>query len=196
MRKAEMRRQTSETNITVSTCLDGAGESKISTGIGFFDHLLASMARFAFYDILINCVGDLKVDTHHTIEDVAITLGQAIKNAAGDKAHIIRTAHAYFPMDDALVFCALDFCDRAFLRFDTFNRQIECGGITMQLCEEFFLSLCRNAGITMHISVMHGKNDHHILEALFKAAGKALGEAVRQDPRVTGVHSTKGTLDR
>lgn len=195
MRKATKSRQTSETDIVVSLSLDGSGHAKVATGIGFFDHMLDAFARFALVDMQITCKGDVDIDAHHSIEDIAIVLGEAIKEAAGNKAGIVRTAHAYVPMDEALAFVALDFCGRSCLHFDVAFTAAMCGKMDTQLCEEFFRALTQHAGMTLHISVPYGKNDHHKMEAVFKAFGKALKDAVTIDTRIKGVHSTKGALD-
>lgn len=194
MRVATVNRTTRETDITITLNLDGSGIAKCETGIGFFDHMLDAFARFALMDLTVIAKGDAFVDAHHTVEDVGIVLGQALLQAAGDKKGMTRTAHAFVPMDEALAFAALDFCGRSYLRFDAHFSAPMCGQMDTQLCEEFLRALCQHAGLTLHIDVKHGKNDHHIMEAVFKAFGKALGDAMKRDERIRGVHSTKGAL--
>lgn len=195
MRQAQLKRQTRETDITVKINLDGKGESKVETGVGFFDHMLGSFLRFGFFDGEIACKGDTFIDAHHTVEDVGIVLGQAFSKALGDKVGIARIASAYVPMDEALAFCAVDISGRVHLHFDAAFHAPMCGQMDTQLCREFFRAFSQHAGLTLHIQVPYGDNDHHIMEAVFKAVGKALGEAVRIDPRVKTVHSTKGMLE-
>ncbi len=195
MRQGSVSRQTRETNISVEINLDGKGESKIDTGVGFFDHMLASFMRFGFFDGEIVCKGDTHIDAHHTVEDVGIVLGQAFLRALGDKQGIARLASAYVPMDEALAFCAVDISGRVHLHLEASFHAPMCGQMDTQLCREFMRAFSQQAGLTLHISVPYGDNDHHIMEAIFKALGKALGDAVRLDSRVVGVHSTKGVLE-
>jgi len=195
MRQAQLTRQTRETNIIVKLNLDGKGESKIETGVGFFDHMLSAFLRFGFFDGAITCKGDTHVDAHHTVEDVGIVLGQAFAQALGDKKGIARVASAYVPMDEALAFCAVDISGRVHLRFDAAFHAPMCGQMDTRLCREFFRAFSQHAGLTLHIKAPYGDNDHHIMEAIFKAVGKALCDAVRLDPRVRTVHSTKGMLE-
>jgi Imidazoleglycerol-phosphate dehydratase len=195
MRQAQIKRKTLETDISVKINLDGQGQSKIDTGVGFFDHMLSAFLRFAFFDGEIFCKGDTCIDAHHTVEDVGIVLGQAFSEAVGAKAGIARIASAYVPMDEALAFCAADISGRVHLHFDAAFSAPMCGQMDTQLCREFFRAFSQHAGLTLHITVPYGQNDHHIMEAIFKAAGKALGDAVRLDARVKTVHSTKGMLE-
>lgn len=195
MREGEIKRTTRETDISLWLNLDGKGETSLKTGIGFLDHMLDAMARFGFLDLRVSCRGDLHVDGHHTVEDVGVCLGKAIKLAAGDKKGIARTGSAFIPMDEALAFAAVDLSARSVLVFQAEFAAPSIGGMDVQLCEEFFRAVAQNAGLTLHLRIPYGKNDHHKMEALFKAFGKALSKATAFDPRVTGVHSTKGTLE-
>ena len=193
-RTAELTRKTGETNIRVALNLDGNGTSKVNTGIGFLDHMLILFARHGFFDLEANAIGDLQVDSHHTVEDVGIVLGNAIKEALGDKAGIKRYGNARVPMDEALAQVDLDISGRAFLVFNANFVSERLGDIQCQMFEEFFRAVAFNAGITLHIQVPYGSNDHHIAEAIFKAFAKALDMATGFDSRVQGVLSTKGSL--
>jgi len=174
--------------------LDGTGVTDIATGVGMFDHLLDAMCRFGRLDLTLRCDGDLHVDAHHTVEDCGLVLGQALRGALGDKRGITRAAHAYVPMDEALAFCTLDISGRPFLKLLSPMPQAMLGLFDAQLAEEFFRALTAQAGLTVHLDAC-GVNAHHMLEALFKAFGKALDEAARPDPRIAGeVPSTKGVL--
>lgn len=195
MRDAEIKRKSNETDIELFLDIDGSGETDIETGVGFFDHMLDAMCRFGQLDLRLVCRGDLNVDAHHTVEDVGICLGKALKEALGDRMGIRRAGSAYMPMDEALGFAALDISGRPYLVFQAEFALPACGMMETQLAEEFFRAVCVNAGLTLHLSVLYGKNDHHKLEALFKAFGLALRDAASFDPRVTGVMSTKGLLD-
>ena len=195
MRDAEIKRKSNETDIELFLDIDGSGETDIETGVGFFDHMLDAMCRFGQLDLRLVCRGDLNVDAHHTVEDVGICLGKALKEALGDRMGIRRAGSAYMPMDEALGFAALDISGRPYLVFQAEFALPACGMMESQLAVEFFRAVCVNAGLTLHLSVPYGKNDHHKLEALFKAFGLALRDAASFDPRVTGVMSTKGLLD-
>lgn len=190
-RSAQITRETKETQITLSLDLDG-GPVNIDTGIGFFDHMLTALAFYAKFGLELTAKGDLHVDGHHTVEDVGIVLGQAIKQALGDKAGIRRFASAFIPMDEALCHTALDFSNRAFLHFDAEMPQEQIGGYDSCLTEEFMRAVAMNSGTTLHMRTLYGKNAHHITEALFKSLGVCLHDA----SRVTGegVTSTKGVL--
>lgn len=190
-RSARITRDTKETQITLALSLDG-GPVKIDTGIGFFDHMLTALAFYAKFGLELTARGDLHVDGHHTVEDVGIVLGQAIKQALGDKAGIRRFASAFIPMDEALCHTALDFSNRAFLHFDAEMPQEQIGGYDSCLTEEFMRAVAMNSGTTLHMRALYGKNAHHITEALFKSLGVCLHDA----SRVTGegVTSTKGVL--
>lgn len=193
MREATVTRNTRETQITVSVKLDGKGESEISTGIGFFDHMLTALSRHSGISMQIHANGDLHVDGHHTVEDTGIVLGQALNQALGDKSGIARYGSAYIPMDEALSFCSLDLSNRPFLVFrGEFTNQM-IGSYDACLTEEFFRALAVNAGITLHLDMCYGKNDHHKCEALFKAFAHALKTAVQENADGT-VLSTKGVL--
>ena len=193
MREATVTRNTRETQITVSVKLDGKGESEISTGIGFFDHMLTALSRHSGISMQIHANGDLHVDGHHTVEDTGIVLGQALNQALGDKSGIARYGSAYIPMDEALSFCSLDLSNRPFLVFrGEFTNQM-IGSYDACLTEEFFRALAVNAGITLHLDMCYGKNDHHKCEALFKAFAHALKIAVQKNADGT-VLSTKGVL--
>lgn len=195
MREASVNRKTRETDISLTLNLDGQGRTEIRTGVGFFDHVLDALSRFALLDLRLSCDGDLAVDAHHTVEDCGICLGQAIRQALGDKAGIRRAGSAYMPMDEALAFCAMDISGRPYLSWQAAFSAPMCGSFDTQLAEEFFRALTVHAGLTLHLRLLEGRNDHHRLEALFKAFGLALRDAAAADPRITGVLSTKGSLD-
>ncbi len=195
MRKAEVSRESRETKISLTLNLDGSGRTDIRTGIGFFDHMLDAMCRFGLLDLTLRCEGDLQVDGHHTVEDVGIVLGRAIRDALGDRVGIRRVGSAWLPMDEALAFCALDISGRPYLAFGAEFTAPMVGAFDTQLAEEFFRALAGNAGLTLHLKAEAGRNDHHKLEALFKAFGLALRDAAAVDPRIQGVLSTKGMLD-
>lgn len=194
-RIANVKRDTKETFIDLTLDMDGSGKAQISTGVGFFDHMLDAFSRFALVDLTLNCKGDLHVDAHHTVEDCGICLGRAIREALGDRAGIRRVGSAYLPMDEALAFAAIDISGRPYLTFDATFAAPMCGAMDTQLAEEFFRAVSVNAGLTVNMKVIDGKNDHHKMEALFKAFGLALRDAASLDPRVVGVLSTKGKLD-
>lgn len=193
-RIAKITRKTKETDISVTINLDGSGNSEISTGIGFFDHMLEGFAKHGFFDLKCNVKGDLQVDGHHTVEDAGIVLGQAIAKAVGDKKGISRYGFFLLPMDDALALCAVDFCGRPYLNFDCNFPTERVGELDTELVREFFYAVSYSAGINLHIKMLDGINSHHMSEAAFKAFAKALEQAVGFDPRVTDVLSTKGTL--
>ena len=193
-RNANIARKTRETDICLGFCVDGRGDAKIDTGVGFFDHMLTLFTRHGLFNLEVAAVGDLKVDAHHTVEDVGITLGQAIKQALGDKASIKRYGMAYVPMDESLAMATLDLSGRPFLVFDAPLTPGIVGEMDTELVEEFFRAVAFNAGITLHIKVLYGGNNHHMIEAAFKAFGRALDEATRLDDRIHGVMSTKGIL--
>ena len=195
MRTATITRTTKETDIALQLNLDGSGKTSLNTGVGFFDHMLDALSRFALLDLTLTCQGDIQVDAHHTVEDVGICLGRAIREALGDRAGIRRVGSAYLPMDEALAFAASDISGRPYLAFDAEFTAPMVGAFDTQLAEEFFRAVAVNAGLTVHVKVLAGRNDHHKLEALFKAFGLALRDAAAVDPRVTGVLSTKGALD-
>ena len=192
-RQAKIERKTSETNITIVLNLEGTGKHQISTGIGFLDHLLTALAVHSLLDLNVGAKGDLHIDSHHTIEDVGIVLGQALDKALGDRKGINRMGHAYVPMDEALAFVALDFSGRPYTVFQSEWRTSTIGQFPTDLVQHFFESLAIHAKLTLHARA-EGRNDHHKAEALFKALGRALREAASRDPRRGDVASTKGTL--
>lgn len=194
MRKAHITRNTKETKITIDLNLDGKGEADISTGIGFFDHMLNSFARHGFFDLAIKADGDLEVDTHHTIEDTGIVLGIAIKEAVGKKEGIKRYGSVILPMDEALILCALDLCGRPYLVYDLSLEREYVGDLETEMVREFFYAVSYAAEMNLHVKQISGMNNHHIIEGAFKAFGKALDEAVSVDRRIEGVLSTKGSL--
>ena len=193
MRTSEITRKTKETDITLKLCLDG-GEVKIDTGIGFFDHMLDGFARHGLFDLQVKVKGDLHVDSHHTIEDTGIVLGSAIKEALGDKAGIRRYGSFLLPMDDALVMCAVDLSGRPYFSSNLQFAAPMVGTMQTEMVREFFYAVSYSAGMNLHFKQLDGINDHHVMEAAFKAFAKALDEASSFDPRIDGVWSTKGTL--
>ncbi|WP_282433392.1 imidazoleglycerol-phosphate dehydratase HisB [Desulfitobacterium chlororespirans] len=194
MREAYIERQTKETRIRVKLNLDGAGTAQVDTGIGFFDHMLEALARFGYLDLEVAAEGDLQVDPHHTIEDCGLVFGQAIREALGERRGIERVGDTLLPMDEALVQVALDLSNRPYLVWDVECPEGMVGGFPVEMAEEFFRAVSVQAGITLHIRLLSGKNRHHILEAIFKGFGRALGLALRENPRFQGVLSTKGVL--
>lgn len=193
-RKAEIARVTGETDIKLDLQLDGNGNSSINTGVGFLDHMLTLFTKHGLLDMSVIAEGDLEVDAHHTVEDVGIVLGQAIKEALGDKKSIKRYGTQFLPMDEAFAMVSVDLGGRPFLVFDASFKSDMLGVMDTSLVEEFFRAVAFNAGMNLHIKVFYGSNDHHIAEAIFKAFGRALDEASRIDERITGVMSTKGVL--
>ena len=193
-RIAEITRTTRETDITVRLNLDGSGMSRIDTGIGFFDHMLDGFARHGFFDLECVCRGDLNVDSHHTIEDVGIVLGQAIREAVGDKAGIRRYGHFTLPMDETLILCAVDLCGRPYYSSNVVYTVPKIGDLDTEMVREFFYAVSYSGAMNLHFHELSGVNNHHIAEASFKAFAKALDMATSFDPRVTGVLSTKGAL--
>lgn len=194
MRKAEINRKTNETEIDLKFSIDGNGISKISTGIGFLDHMLTLFSKHGLFDLVVEAKGDLEVDAHHTVEDIGIVLGQAIREALGDKKSIKRYGSTYVPMDEALALVALDIGGRPFLVYDAQYTNEKVGDMETELFEEFFRAVAFNSGINLHIKVFYGSNNHHIVEAIFKAFGRALDEASGLDDRIKGVMSTKGII--
>lgn len=193
MRTSTITRATKETDIRLALNLDGSGKADIQTGIGFFDHMLTTLAMHSGMDLELVAKGDLHVDAHHTVEDTGIVLGKAFAQALGDKTGIVRYDSAYIPMDEALAFCALDISGRPYLVLDADFTADRIGGFDTALTEEFFRALAFNAGITLHLRLLYGRNDHHKCEALFKAAAHALKAAVRLQGRA--LLSTKGVLE-
>ena len=193
-RTATLKRTTKETDVEISLDIDGTGEAHVGSGIGFFDHLLILFAKHGLFSLTVKAQGDLVIDGHHTVEDIGIVLGQALAKAAGDKAGIRRYGHVYVPMDEALVLVVVDFSGRPFLAFDAELGQGRIGEFDVELTEEFLRAVAVNAGLTLHVKVLAGKNRHHIVEAIFKALGRALSQSLERDPRVQGVPSSKGML--
>ncbi len=187
-------RKTAETEIDLKIDLDGTGVCHADTGIGFFDHMLNSFARHGLFDLFVTVKGDLYVDCHHTIEDTGIVLGEAIRQAVGDKKGIKRFGSFILPMDETLVLCALDLSGRAYLNFDLPLTVERVGAFDTEMVREFFYAVAVNSAMNLHIKLLDGLNNHHIIEAAFKAFAKALDEATLYDPRITDVLSTKGSL--
>lgn len=193
-RTATITRTTKETDISMSLNLDGTGQAQIETGIGFFDHMLNSFARHGMFDLSVTVKGDLEVDTHHTIEDTGIVLGNAIRQAVGDKKGIVRYGSKILPMDESLILCALDLCGRPYLVYDLQLDREKVGDLETEMIREFFYAVSYGAEMNLHIKQLSGINNHHIIEGAFKAFAKALDEATGYDARITGVLSTKGSL--
>lgn len=193
-RKATVTRNTKETQITATLNLDGSGDCRVDTGIGFFDHMLTGFARHGLFDLELVCKGDLQVDCHHTIEDVGIVLGEAIRQAVGEKKAIRRYGSKILPMDEALVLCAIDLSGRPYLRFDEQYTVERIGEMDTEMIHDFFYAVSYRAEMNLHIKKLDGTNNHHIAEATFKAFAKALDEATMYEPRIEGVWSTKGVL--
>ena len=195
MRTATCNRKTAETDVSLSLNLDGTGKSEIKSGVGFLDHMLTLFARHARMDLALTCAGDTNVDDHHSVEDIAIALGEALKDALGDKRGIVRYGSELLPMDEALVLCAIDLSGRSCLRYSANIPSQKIGSFDTELVQEFFTALARTAGITLHIRQLDGENSHHIVEAMFKALGRALKQAVAIDPAFADeIPSTKGVL--
>ncbi|MCR5440061.1 MAG: imidazoleglycerol-phosphate dehydratase HisB [Selenomonas sp.] len=194
MRTATLERKTAETAVKLVLNLDGKGKGVIDSGIGFFDHMLNLFTAHGLFDLTLVCDGDLEVDGHHSVEDIGIALGQAFKQAIGDKKGIRRYGTFYLPMDEALAFVSLDISGRPFLVYDGGEMAPMIGGYDSELTEEFLRAFAFNAGITLHVKVLYGTNSHHKVEAIFKGLGHALRQALEDDPRVEGIPSTKGSL--
>jgi imidazoleglycerol-phosphate dehydratase len=193
-RRAAIERKTRETNIRLALDLDGAGRSRIRTGIGFLDHMLTSLATHARFDLDVRCKGDLHVDAHHSVEDVGIALGDALIKALGDKKGIVRFGHAYVPLDEALSRCVIDLSGRPYLHYGVTFKARQVGTMPTELFEDFFWALADHGRLNIHLEAIRGRNAHHIAETLFKSCARALSMAVARDPRVKGVPSTKGSL--
>lgn len=193
-RVGEIRRHTKETDVRVVLNLDGAGKSQISTGLPFLDHMLDLFAKHGLFDLDIICKGDLEIDDHHSVEDIAITLGQALVQALGDKAGIKRYGEATVPMDEALCRSVIDLSGRFYLVYEVATRRQKIGNFSVELAEHFWRSFAETAKFNLHIDCLRGRNTHHILEGTFKATTRALRQAVERDPRISGVLSTKGSL--
>ena len=193
-RSASIERVTKETNIRLSINLDGSGKAELDTGIPFFDHMLEQIARHGLVDLTIKAKGDLEIDGHHTVEDVGICLGEALRDALGDKAGVVRYGHAYVPLDEALSRVVLDLSGRPGLEYHVAFPKERVGDFDVDLFKEFFQAVTNHGRITMHIDAIRGANNHHIIETVFKALGRALRMAVQSDPRQPGIPSTKGAL--
>lgn len=195
MRTAEIKRITNETQIELSLDLDGEGDVSIQTGVGFFDHMLIHIGKHSLINLRIKAIGDTYIDCHHTVEDVGIVLGKAIKESLGGKEGISRYGHAIIPMEESLVLCAIDLSGRPFTVIDTPFTAQHLGGFDTEMVEEFFRAVSIHGGINLHIQVLRGKNTHHIIEGMSKAFARALREAIKYDPTIKGVPSTKGMME-
>lgn len=193
-RTAAVNRRTTETDIGIKLTIDGEGKADIETGVGFLDHMLHQVARHGLMDLFVRATGDTHIDNHHTVEDIGIVLGQVLAKALGDKEGIVRYASVYTPMDEALTRVVLDFSGRPYLHFDVTYSTSRTGTFEVCLVEEFFRALAMHAGLTLHITNLYGKNDHHIIETIFKAFGRAVDQAARIDKRIQGPMSTKESL--
>jgi len=194
-RTATVDRETKESKVHVEVDIDGSGRSDVSTGVGFYDHMLTAFARHALVDLVVHTSGDTHIDAHHTVEDTAIVLGDALREALGDKAGIRRFGDATVPLDEALVQTVVDLSGRPFLVYDVKIKQARIGTFDVELIHDFLLALVNQAGMNLHVRMLSGRNPHHIIEATFKGLARALDHATQRDPRVRGVPSTKGTLD-
>ncbi len=193
-RSARVERETEETKIAIELKIDGGKKSRISTGVSFFDHMLYLMAKHGFFDLSIEARGDIEVDFHHTVEDVGIVLGEALKKALGDRVGIRRYGSATVPMGDALASVVVDICNRPFLVYNVSLAEGKVGNFDLELVKEFFQAFASHSGITLHVNLMYGSNNHHMIEAVFKAFGRALDEASILDEKISGILSTKGRL--
>ncbi len=193
-RAALIHRRTKETDVRVALDLDGSGNASVSTGIPFLDHMLELFARHGLFDLEVECRGDLGVDDHHSVEDIAISLGEAVRQALGDKAGIARYGAALVPMDEALCRAVIDLSGRFYLVYEVETRRHMIGNFSVELAEHFWRSFAEAARCNLHLDCLRGRNTHHILEGLFKATARALSQAVERDPRIEGVLSTKGVL--
>ena len=195
MRSTQIERKTAETDVRLTLSLDGAGRAQIDTGVGFLDHMLTLFAAHGRFDLIVRCAGDTQVDDHHSVEDIGIALGDAVAQALGEKRGIRRYGSMLLPMDEALVLCAVDLSGRSCLRMQAAFPSQKIGTFDTELVEEFFTAFARRAGVTLHLRQLDGTNSHHIAEAMFKAFGRALSEAVSLDARLAGeIPSTKGAL--
>lgn len=194
MRQASLKRETAETKISLSLNLDQQEPVNIQTGVGFFDHMLTLFARHSRISLKVVAKGDIEVDSHHTVEDVGIVLGQCIREALGDKVGINRYGTSFIPMDESLGLASLDLSGRSYFVFDAIFDNPKLGDFDTELAEEFFQALAFNAQMNLHLKILHGKNTHHKIEALFKATGRALREAITKNPEIQGINSTKGIL--
>jgi len=194
IRAAEVRRKTNETDVRVTLNLDGGGRSRIATGLPFLDHMLELFAKHGLFDLDVNCDGDLEIDDHHSVEDIAITLGQALVQSLGDKVGINRYGEAIVPMDEALCRSVIDLSGRFYLVYQAPTKRQKIGNFSVELAEHFWRSFAETAKFNLHIDCLRGRNTHHILEGTFKATARALRQAVERDARIVGVLSTKGVL--
>lgn len=194
MRKAELQRKTTETDIWLSVNLDGEGTYQVSTGVPFLNHMLELFSKHGFFDLTVRATGDVEIDDHHTVEDVGLALGQAFRDALGDKKGIRRFGETTVPLDEALVSCVVDLSGRPFLAYNLPIKQEKVGNFATELIHDFFLAFTNQLGMNLHFNLIQGRNPHHIIEAAFKAFARALSSAVQYDPRVKGVLSTKGSL--
>jgi imidazoleglycerol-phosphate dehydratase len=193
-RRAEIKRKTRETDVQIALDLDGAGVSRIDTDVPFLDHMLELFARHGLFDLEITCKGDLQIDDHHSVEDTAISLGQAFAQAMGDKAGIVRYGAAYVPMDETLARAVVDLSGRSYLVYKVQNTRDRVGSFSVELAEHFWHSFAEHCKCNLHIEVFYGRNQHHIIEAVFKSVARSLSQAVRIDERIEGVMSTKGVI--
>lgn len=193
-RKAIIERKTAETDISMTLELDGTGQAGVKTGVGFLDHMFTGFAKHGYFDLDLKATGDLEVDAHHTVEDCGIVLGNAIAKAVGDKKGISRFGYFILPMDETLMLCSIDLCGRPYFSMDVSFRGEFAGDMDTQLVKEFFYAVSYSAGMNLHFKMLSGENDHHIIEAMFKAFGKALDMATAMEPRCADVPSTKGSL--
>ena len=193
-RTASIKRVTGETSIEISLNIDGTGKAEVNTGIGFFDHMLNNFARQGLFDLSVQAKGDLYVDCHHLIEDTGIVLGQVIKEAVGDKKSIKRYGWSVLPMDETLIMCSLDLCGRPYFMYDLKFSTPSCGYFETAMCKEFFYAVSYSAAMNLHLKMLSGENDHHIIECAFKSFAKALDLATQTDDRIEAVLSTKGVL--
>ena len=193
-RTARVERTTKESGVVVEIDLDGTGRAEVSTGVGFYDHMLASLAKHSLIDLAVAASGDTHVDAHHTVEDVAIVLGQALREALGEKAGIRRFGESTVPLDEALVTTIVDLSGRPFLAYEVKVKQAKIGTFDVELIHDFLLALVNQAGMNLHVRMAAGRNPHHVVECVFKSLGRALDLATQRDPRVVGVLSTKGML--
>ena len=193
-RAAQFHRKTKETDVRIKLDLDGEGRSRISTGLPFLDHMFELFSKHGLFDLEVSCQGDLEIDDHHSVEDIAITLGEALLQALGDKAGIRRYGESVVPMDEVLCRAVIDLSGRFYLVYEVETRRQKIGNFSVELAEHFWRSFAETAKFNLHIDCLRGRNTHHILEGTFKAAARALRQAVERDPRITGVLSTKGVL--
>lgn len=193
-REARIKRKTVETDIDLVLCIDGGGESRVSTGVGFFNHMLTAFARHGLFDLEVACQGDLEVDPHHTVEDVGICLGQALHRSLGDKAGLRRFGHSYVPMDEALARAVVDLSGRSCMVLEAGFREERVGDFPTVLTREFMRAVADHGRLNLHLDLLRGSDAHHGIEALFKAFGRALDQASQRDGRVAGIPSTKGSL--